>query len=320
VHQGVPRFPRYQQAPTIPVVRTTQLQRVDLNLLVALAALLDERHVSRAADRIGLSQPATSRALQRLRRTLDDELLVRTRDGYQLTPRGERIRQELAGILPRLEVLFGAERFEPASATDSFRLMGTDFTTSVLGPGLARRMFREAPGTSMTFRQWHDGVFEDVSHGLVDLAFAAVSVDPALRSELLFEERFVCLMAASNPLADREVLTLDDFLTAAHVMVDVLRGEQSAVDRRLTELGLHRTAALSVPYHSAAVLAVPETHLVATLPARLLSTLDDPALRTVKAPPEVEPMSYLMTWHPRLDDDPAQRWLRDLVRMVAAET
>lgn len=304
----------------MPAVRTTQLQRVDLNLLVALAALLDERHVSRAADRIGLSQPATSRALQRLRRTLDDELLVRTRDGYQLTPRAERIRRELAGILPRLEVLFGAERFDPATATDSFRLMGTDFTTSVLGPGLSRRMFREAPGTSMTFEQWHDGVFQDVSHGLVDLAFVAVTVDPALRSELLFEERFVCLMAATNPLAGQDILTLKEFLGAAHVMVDVLQGEQSAVDRRLTELGHRRRAALSVPYHTAAVLAVPETQLVATIPARLASTVDDPALWVVAAPPEIEPMPYLMTWHPRLDDDPAQRWLRDLVRVVAAAT
>jgi DNA-binding transcriptional LysR family regulator len=304
----------------MPVVRTSQLQRVDLNLLVALAALLDERHVSRAADRIGLSQPATSRALQRLRRTLDDELLVRTRDGYQLTPRAERIQRELAGILPRLEVLFGTEGFDPQAATDSFRLMGTDFTTSVLGPGLSRRLFRAAPGVSMTFKQWHNGVFDDVAHGLVDLAFVAVSTDPALRSELLFDERFVCLMSASNPLADHETLSLDDFLGAAHVMVDVLQGEQSAVDRRLTELGHHRTAALSVPYHTAAVLAVPGTRLVATLPTRLVSTLDDPDLRVVKAPPEVEPMPYLMMWHPRLDDDPAQRWLRDLVRVVAGET
>jgi DNA-binding transcriptional LysR family regulator len=272
----------------VPVVRTTQLQRVDLNLLVALAALLEERHVSRAADRIGLSQPATSR--------------------------------ELAGILPRLEVLFGTEGFDPKAATDNFRLMGTDFTTSVLGPGLSRRLFRAAPRASMTFRQWHDGVFRDVSHGLVDLAFVAVSADPELRSELLFEERFVCLMAAANPLADRETLTLDEFLGAAHVMVDVLQGEQSAVDRRLTELGQHRTAALSVPYHTAAVLAVPETRLVATLPARLVSTLDTKGLRVVKAPPEAEPMPYLMMWHPRLEDDPAQRWLRGLVRVVAGET
>jgi DNA-binding transcriptional LysR family regulator len=145
-------------------------------------------------------------------------------------------------------------------------------------------------------------------------------VDPSLRSELLFEERFVCLMSATNPLADREALTLQEFLDAAHVLVDVLQGEQSAVDRRLAALGHRRGAALSVPYHTAAVLAVPETRLVATLPSRLLSTLDNPALRVVAAPPEVEPMPYLMTWHPRLDDDPAQRWLRDLVRVVAAET
>ena len=304
----------------MPGVRTTQLQRVDLNLLVALAALLEERHVSRAADRIGLSQPATSRALQRLRRTLDDELLVRTRTGYELTPRAERIQRELAGILPRLEVLFGTEGFDPKAATDSFRLMGTDFTTSVLGPGLSRRLFQAAPRASMTFKQWHDGVFTDVSHGLVDLAFVAVSADPELRSELLFEERFVCLMAAANPLADRGTLTLDEFLGAAHVMVDVLQGEQSAVDRRLTELGQHRTAALSVPYHTAAVLAVPGTQLMATLPTRLVSTLDSKGLRVVKAPPEVEPMPYLMIWHPRLDDDPAQRWLRGLVRVTAGET
>ncbi|HEX6360021.1 LysR family transcriptional regulator [Actinophytocola sp.] len=301
-------------------MRITQLQRVDLNLLVALAALLEERHVSRAADRIGLSQPATSRALQRLRRTLDDELLVRTRDGYRLTPRAERVQRELAGILPRLEILFGTEHFDPATATDSFRLMGTDFTTSVLGPGLLGRIFREAPGTTMTFLPWHYGVFDDVAHGLVDLAFSGVSVDPALRSELLFEERFVCLMSTTNPLADRDTLTLEEFLGAAHVMVDVLQGQQSAVDRRLAELGERRRAALSVPYHTAAVAVVPETALVATLPSRLVSGMDNPTLRAVAAPPEIDSMPYLMTWHARLDDDLAQRWLRDLVRIVAAET
>ena len=302
------------------VVRTTQLQRVDLNLLVALAALLDERHVSRAADRIGLSQPATSRALQRLRQTLGDELLVRTRDGYQLTPRAERVRRELAAVIPRLEVLFGGERFDPATATDRFRLLGTDYTTSVLAPGLLRRLFRDAPGTTAVFDAWHDGVFDDVAHGLADLVFSAVAVERGLRSELLFEERFVCLMAADNPLADREGLSLEEFLGAAHAVVDVLRGEQSAVDRRLTELGTHRAVALSVPYHTAAVLAVPGTRLVATIPSRLVSTLDDPALRVVAAPREVEDMPYLMSWHPRLDDDPAQRWLRDLVRVVANAT
>jgi DNA-binding transcriptional LysR family regulator len=301
-------------------VTATALRRVDLNLLVPLAVLLAERHVSRAADRLGLSQPATSRALQRLRRSLDDELLVRTADGYQLTPRAERVQRELAEILPRLELLFRGDHFDPATATDSFRLLGTDYTASVLAPGVFREMCRAAPGTSLTLGPWHDGVFDDVAHGLADLAFVGLAAGRELRSELLFEERFVCVVARSNPLADREALTLPEFLAAAHVVVDVLRGEQSAVDRRLTELGHHRTATLSVPYHTAALLAVPETPLVATLPSRLVSTLDDPALTTVAPPREVATMPYLMTWHPRLDDDPAQRWLRDIVRLVAART
>lgn len=299
-------------------MRTTHLQRVDLNLLVALAVLLEERHVSRAADRIGLSQPATSRALHRLRRTLGDELLVRTRDGYQLTPRAVRIQRELARIVPRLEILFGGESFDPATATDSFRIVGTDYTCSVLGPGLIRRMLELAPSTSLHFSAWHDAVIDDVDRGLVDLAFTGFPVSPALRSELLYEERFACLVAADHPLAAHTTLSLKDFLDAAHVIVTVQAGEQSAVDNKLTELGHHRTAALTVPYHSAAITAVPGTPLVATLPERLLTTAaTDPTTRIINAPKEIKTMPYLMIWHPRLDDDPSQRWLRDLTRLAA---
>jgi DNA-binding transcriptional LysR family regulator len=300
-------------------MRTTHLQRVDLNLLVALAVLLEERHVSRAADRIGLSQPATSRALQRLRGTLGDELLVRTRDGYQLTPRALRIQHELAAILPRLEHLFSAERFDPHTATDTFRLAGTDYTAAVLGPGLFQRMFRQAPGTTLVFNPWHDEVFGDVERGMVDLAFSGFRADSGLRSELLYEERFVCLLSADHPLAAKNSVTLKDFLAASHVIVNIRQGEQSAVDRALTNLGERRTAALTVPFHSAAVLAVPGTPLVATLPTRLLTDVPE-GTTVVGAPREIETMPYLMAWHQRLDDDPAQRWLRDLIRVVAAAT
>ena len=300
-------------------MRIRHLQRVDLNLLVALAVLLEERHVSRAADRIGLSQPATSRALQRLRVTLGDELLVRTRDGYQLTPRAVRVQQELAGVLPRLELLFAGERFDPHTATDTFRLAGTDYAASVLGPGLFQRMFRQAPATTLVFGTWHDGVLADVERGVVDLVFFGFRADAALRAELLYEEHFVCLLADDHPLAAVDPLPLGDFLTASHAVVSVRDGEQSAVDSALTGLGERRTPSLTVPYHTAAVRAVAGTPLVATLPARLLA--DVPLGTTVvDAPREIATMPYLMSWHPRLDDDPAQRWLRDLVRVVAATT
>lgn len=306
---------------TVPHMRTTQLQRVDLNLLVALAALLEERHVSRAAGRIGLSQPATSRALQRLRDTLDDELLVRTRDGYQLTPRAERIQQELARIVPGLEILFGGESFDPATATDRFRIASTDYATSVLGPGLCRRLHEQAPGASLHFSTWDIGAVEHVEQGLVDLTFYGFPPSPTVRSELLYEDRFCCLMSADHPLADRTSLSLTEFLAVAHVRVEVREGENPAIDRTLTGLGRPRRVALTVPYHTAAMLAVPGTPLVATLPERMLAAAaGNPALRVVGAPKEVATLPYLMVWHPRLDDDPAQRWLRDLVRLVAAET
>jgi len=302
---------------TVPHMRTTQLQRIDLNLLVALAVLLEERHVSRAADRIGLSQPATSRALQRLRGTLGDELLVRTRDGYRLTPRAERIQHELAQLVPRLEILFGGESFDPATSTDRFRLAGTDYAAAVLVPGLARRLHEQAPGASLHFGTWDTGAVEHVERGLVDLTFYGYPPGPSVRSELLFEEQFACLLAADHPLAGRGTLTLDEFLSAAHVLVEVQRGETPAIDRALSGLGRSRRVALTVPYHSAAAAVVPDTQLVATLPRRLLTGID-PAVRIVGAPTEIDTMPYLMVWHPRLDDDPAQRWLRDLVRLVAA--
>src|ERR1700754_35012 len=105
----------------------THIAGVDLNLLPALAALLEERHVSGAATRVGLSQPAMSRALQRLRRVFDDALLVSGSDGYTLTPRAERIRRRLTGVLPELDALFGTEDFDPRTAQESYRLALSDY-------------------------------------------------------------------------------------------------------------------------------------------------------------------------------------------------
>lgn len=301
-------------------MRVTHLDRVDLNLLTPLAVLLEERHVSRAARRANLSQPAMSRALQRLRETLGDELLVRGGSGYELTPRAERVQRQLVAVLPRLELLFAGETFDPAAAAESFRLAGTDYPPMVFGPALFQRVFRQSPHSTVAFRSWHDGVFEDLTRGLTDVVFYGVAAPPALRSEKLFEETFVCVMSADHPLGDRTQLHLDDYLRCSHVLVDIVEGDQTVIDRRLNAIGTPRTASLSVPYHAAAPLAVPGTTLVATLPRRMaLQHAQNPALRLVPAPAEIEDMTYYMSWHPRLDDDPAQRWLRDAIRTVTAD-
>jgi DNA-binding transcriptional LysR family regulator len=293
----------------------TDIEGVDLNLLGPLAALLSQRHVSRAAERVSMSQPAMSRALRKLRDTLGDELLVRSQGGYQLTPRAERIQRQLAVILPSLESLLSDEAFDPRTAAQAFRLAGTDYTIAVLGPALFQQVFQQSPNSTLQFEAWHHAVFHDIERGVIDLIFHGGAAPPPLRSEQLFEDHFVCLLSSEHTLATRPQITLEEYLACSHVVVNIADGQQGAIDQRLQARGTPRRANLTVPFHAAAAAAVPGTMLVATLPWRLATNnARDNTTRVIRAPTEFETMSYSMAWHPRLDNDPAQQWLRDTIR------
>lgn len=300
-------------------MRMTQLGEIDLNLLPMLAALLDERHVSRAAERVNLSQPAMSRALRRLRETLGDELLVREPGGYQLTPRGERLRHQLMLVLPRLQEVIADQPFDPATAETTFRVAAVDWVLQILGPGLFQRVFTRSPHMVLTCLPWHGGIFDDLQRGSLDLAFRAVAAPRDMRSESLFVEPYLCLLSSAHPLACRERLSLEDYLRCTHVSVESAGVGQPTIERRLSTLSARRAVGLAVPYYSVAAGAVAGTPLVATLPARLaIQHTGDPELRIVRAPEEIEPLTIRMVWHPRLEDDPAHGWLRETVRGVAA--
>jgi DNA-binding transcriptional LysR family regulator len=142
-----------------------------------------------------------------------------------------------------------------------------------------------------------------------------------LRQELLFDDVCVCVMSADHPLAKRKRLALDEYLRCSHLVIDIIDGEQPLIADRLRELGVARRAAVTLPQNAGAPAALPGTRLVATLNKRLVDRwADDPALAVVAAPVELEPFQYFMVWHPRLDHDPAQQWLRDTIRSVAAAT
>jgi DNA-binding transcriptional LysR family regulator len=288
------------------------LARLDLNLLAPLAALLDERHVSRAAERVHLTQPAMSRTLKRLREVFDDELLVRTSSGYRLTPAAERLRRRLRPLLPELADLFAAEEFVPATAVELFRLSGTDYAVDTIGVPLAARLRRDSPGSRLHMRTWHESVFDELERGELDLALYGHPPPPGLSAEPLFEERFVCVVDPGHPLARQPVLELDDYLRGTHVVVDIRDGRQGVVDADLDANDVTRAAGLVVPHHRSALLAVAGSDLIATLPRRMLRDVDGVAV--LAAPDVLGTMTYSMSWHPSLDSDPAQRWLRDLVR------
>src|SRR6266446_5099965 len=302
-------------------MRMTHLESVDLNLLPPLAALLEERHVTRAAERSGLSQPAMSRALARLRRLLDDQLLVRDGNGYVLTPRAERIQGQLAALMPQLETLFAAEVFDPATAEEHYRLAATDYPLLLFLHQVAREVNTLSPNSVLQIESPRDAVFDDVLHGRLDLTFYVAAPPAAFSRELLFEDICVCVMSAEHPLAKRKRLTLDQYVRGSHLVIDIIDGEQPLIAHRLRELGVARRAALTVPLNLGAPSALPGTNLVATLNKRLVDRyVDEPELAVVAAPVELEPFHSFMFWHPRLDHDPAQQWLRDTIRSVSAAT
>jgi DNA-binding transcriptional LysR family regulator len=298
-------------------MRQVHVDSVDLNLLKALSVLLEERHVSRAAARFHLSQSAMSRTLTRLRETFGDELLVRTGAGYELTPRARTIQRELLFIMPRLQSIVRGDDFDPDVATDRARLHCTDYITTVLGPSLFQRLFHQAPRMSLTIEPLSPHTFADVDRGRVDLALSPIKPPSPLRWQTLFDEDFVCLLSRDHPVT-RDRLTLDDLASYPHASVIVMQAEKMVVEQRLGELGVHPPSSLRVPYFTAAVAALPGTVLIAILPRRFARLhAADEAVRTAEAPVEFGSFPYGMIWHPRLNTDPAQTWIRSLVQTAS---
>jgi DNA-binding transcriptional LysR family regulator len=266
-----------------------------------------------------MSQPAMSRALRELRAVFDDELLVRSAGAYQLTPRAERVQRELAETLPRLQSLFSIEPFDPRNAGHTFRLASTDFLLSVIAPPLVRQALAQSPTSTFRFDGWSDTVYLDAERGALDIVFTFGAAPPPLRSEPLFEDSFSCLLSAEHPLARAGEPTLDAYLDCDHVIINIAEGRQGAVDIRLGALGRPRRANVTVPYTALAAAVVQETNLIATLPNRLLDALTIPtSLSVIPTPAEITPISFSMAWHPRLDNDPAQQWLRETIRAATS--
>jgi DNA-binding transcriptional LysR family regulator len=302
-------------------MHTVPVSHTDLGLLQelrALAVLLEERQVSRAAVRFHLSQSSMSRALQRLRVLFGDELLVRSGSDYELTPRARRIQQELALLLPQIENLLSDDGFDPSTATGTLRVVSTDYATSVLGPSLLPRLSMTAPSLEVRIEPMDQDSYADLERGRTDLLLSAVAPSAPLRWEQLFTDDFVCLVDRAHPARDR--FSLRSYLAARHVVVTLMSQEQPLIERQLQGLGHSRTAGLRVAFFSAALIALPGTTLVATVPRRLAETLStDSPLRLVEAPVEFDAFPYGMLWHARLDNDPTHSWMRGMVRAAARD-
>jgi DNA-binding transcriptional LysR family regulator len=300
-------------------MRLEKLRQVDLNLLITFAAIAEEKSVTAAAARLFLSQPAVSRALQRARVMFQDDLFVRSPQGFELTLRGRKILEELEGLLPRMENLVTPNLFDPAREKSHFRISGPDNVCTVVLPRLCRQYANRHYRVQFEFLPWQSGIAELVEHGQVDLI---LHIDDGLlpshfQSERLYREDWICAVARSSRFGDR--LSLKQYLAATHIVVSTYAGVQTIPDKQLAAVGAKRSSCIRVPYFGVALQCLPGTELVLTVTSGLTSVVrGNRELRVVKAPHELHPFHFLMAWHPRLNSDPRHVWLREVMRSTTA--
>lgn len=292
-----------------------KLAGIDLNLLVAFDALLSEGSVGAAAARIGLTQPAMSKRLARLRALFRDDLFVRTGEGVRPTERALDLADPIRAALRQIEeTLGGYGRFHAARSSRTFRIATTDHVAVTLMPGVIASLQKQAPRISVILRimnrQTLVGALET---GEIDLAIALLPDAPTtLKRATLFHEQWVSLVSENHPEIAGE-LTLDLFLKYPHLLVTYVGDLKGYLDRLLDEKGLKRHVAASLPYCLAAPAIVARTEMITTLPERVVNMMSWPGVRSFPVPLDYSGYNETMLWHRRNDADAGHGWLRQLI-------
>lgn len=287
----------------------------DLNLLVTLDVLLQEGSVVGAAKRLRLSASAMSRALARLRNATGDPLLVRAGRGLVPTPRALELRDRVRQVVDDAEsVLRPALKLDLAALQRTFSIRSSEGFAETFGPRLIARIAAEAPGVRLHFHPKPDKDSTPLRDGTVDLETGVVSaaMGPELRTVGLFRDRLVAVVRGGHRLA-RGKLTPERYAAAAHVFVERRGLELGPVDAALDALGLRRSVVVTVGGFAAALAMARGSDLVATVPDLHTRTLHD-GMRRLALPLDLRDFTVSLFWHPRLEADPAHRWLRGLVR------
>ena len=293
---------------------------LDLNLLRALDALLDERSVTRAAERLALTQPAVSGLLARLRERFDDPLFVRGRRGVTPTPRALSLATPVKRILADVEALARPVAFDPAKATFTLSIAATDYALQAVVAPFLPRLRAVAPGVRVRARPIEAAdaptLFE---RGELDIALSTpADALPELHARRLFEERYVVVARADHPRVSPHGVTLEDFCALDHALVSY-SGEsfRGVTDEALARVGRSRRVALSLSSFLVLADVLRTTDLIAVVPSRLAAT----ARGLAACPPPIDIPGFvkLAVWHPRTHADPARRWARGLLFSTFAD-
>ena len=308
------------------------VNRVDLNLLVYLDALLRERNVTQAANQLNLSQPAMSNGLRRLRELFDDPLLVRTSDGMTPTERALELEPIVREVLTTIDsAVQPRTEFEPEQAQRVFRIMASDYAEATLFPEVLAKLRNLAPGLTLDIMTPSDVSFLDVERGKVDMVINRFDSMPQSFHQIhLWDDTFSCILNVDHPML--EDFTLENYLAADHVWVsktgmgvgvgvnpdDVQR--LGWVDVALNKLGKKRQIRVFTRHYQAAMTLAEQNDLIVTLPTRAaMLKRDNPRVILRDPPLDIPPLELKMAWSPLLQHNPANRWLRKLIADTARE-
>ena len=308
------------------------ISRVDLNLLVYLDVLLRECNVTRAAEELGISQPAMSNSLRRLRDLFGDPILVRTSDGMTPTDRALELKPMVRKVLSAAEqAILPKTEFNPMESSRIFRIMASDYTESTLLPVLLRELRKQAPNIRLDIMTPSDVSFHDVERGKVDMVINRFdSLPQSFHQVHLWDDSFSCVMSSNNPVKDN--WNLQSYLSSKHIWVsktgmgvgvgmtpdDVQR--LGWVDEALSKQGVKRDISLFTRHYQVALLLAEQDDLIVTIPSMSAKSIAGSDRVVILEPPfEIERMRLKMVWSPLLQHDPGHKWLRQLIKSVSVE-
>ncbi|WP_298442341.1 LysR substrate-binding domain-containing protein [uncultured Ferrimonas sp.] len=302
-----------------------KLARIDLNLLVCLHVLLECNNVTKAAERLHLSQSAVSKNLARLRQLFDDPLFTRAGYGMAPTAKARRLQPLLAELLFGIDNLTRADHFDPSRSRASFRIAAVESLYALLFPKFIGTLFSQAPGITLEGSNWGADTFERLQQGQLDFAITGTDRDPGdgvptlakpddIDALELFQDPLCCVVSSNHPLL-RANWDRHGYLSQRHIAIKSYQQERWLLDSTLAAQGTPRDVALYVPDLYSAAELCSHTHMIATLPQRYAHYMASlHPLTILPLPLSLSPLSYTLFWHKHRGNDPAHRWLRALIQ------
>ncbi|WP_220719154.1 LysR family transcriptional regulator [Agarivorans litoreus] len=292
-----------------------QLGKINLNLLSALYYLLQEQSVTRAAEKMHLSQSAMSKHLAKLREIFGDPLLVRVKGQLQATPKGIELKAQVAPLLDSVENLLHQQAFEPSLCQRTFTIATSDYVSEHLLPKVLGDIYQQAPQLNIELCNWDHTTNRLLHSGEVDLGMTLPPRDSTeLHATTLGTDHLVCLMHQQHPYLTIAHPSMSDYCRYPHAIITTGADKNSHIDRHLSQQGLQRQIQFRASSYPATVQILSETRFILTLPAKIAKQLlKQRPLAMVALPFEVSPFEYSLIWHHRNHHDPAHAWFRQQI-------